>query len=290
MYCAPVKRQNVRQAGNAAGLSDALYTSRYHRACRGEAVDHLPLWLMRQAGRYMSEYRALRDQHGFMNLCRVPELACQVTCDAQRILQVDAAIIFADILLLLEGFGMDLVFEEGIGPKLGPPLRDPAEVATRFADPAAAAEACLCVAESCRQTRAALPADIPLIGFSGAPFTLAAYAIEGGGSRQFAATRRFAYSYPEAFDDLQRRLAEAIIPYLLAQVEAGASAVQLFDSWVGQLTEYDFRQLVLPHLTTIVQAMPAGIPSRYSVPALAISSARLPKPAATWWELTPPPT
>lgn len=255
-----VSRRPFRQAGNVTGMPDALYDSHYLRACRGEAVSQLPIWLMRQAGRYMQEYRVVRDEHGFMALCREPELACKVTVEAQQILGVDVAIIFADILLILEGFGQDLTFTEGKGPSLSPPLRDPAQIDELLGDPLAAAESCRCVAESCRLTRAALPPDVPLIGFSGAPFTLAAYAIEAGGSRQFAATRQFMYNHPEAFHALQAKLATAIVPYLRAQVEAGAQALQIFDSWVGQLTEADYREFVLPHLQAIIAELPEGIP------------------------------
>lgn len=252
-------RPSFRTAGNVRRMPAALWDSAYLRACRGEAAHPAPVWLMRQAGRYMAEYRAVRAGRNFLDLCYQPKLAAQVTLDAQRILGVDAAIIFADILLILDGLGQTLTFEAGEGPRLDPPLRRPEDL-DRLGDPVQAAAACGAVAESCRRVRAGLPDDVPLIGFAGAPYTVAAYAIEGGSSRQFAETRGFMYRHPDAWHRLQGILVAALVPYLTAQVDAGAQALQLFDSWVGKLPLADYREFVQPHVAALIAALPAGIP------------------------------
>ncbi|MHC5068437.1 MAG: uroporphyrinogen decarboxylase family protein, partial [Planctomycetota bacterium] len=188
-------RRSIRSAGNARAIPDALWNSHFMRACRGEASERTPVWLMRQAGRYMHEYRVVRQDRSFLEMCE-PEIAAKVTFEAQQRIDADAAIIFADILLILQGFGMELTFEKGEGPKLKPPIRGAADL-DRFCAPAEAAAKCAYVGEACRLTRALLPPEVPLIGFCGAPFTVAAYAIEGGGSRQFAETRALMYREPD---------------------------------------------------------------------------------------------
>jgi uroporphyrinogen decarboxylase len=252
-------RTRFRDGGNSRGIAPELWNSLLLKACRGEPTPYPPVWLMRQAGRYMPSYRAIRDGRGFLDTCKDAAIAAEVTLDAQRRLGTDAAIIFADILLILEGLGMGLDYIAGDGPKLNPPLRSPADV-DALGDPIVAAGRCAYVAEACALTRAGLPADCALIGFCGAPFTLASYAIEGGSSRQFALTRRFMYEEEAAWNRLCERLVAALIPYCTAQVEAGAQAIQLFDSWAGALTAVDYERWVLPHLKALVQALPEGIP------------------------------
>ncbi len=224
-------------------------------ACRGEKTRFTPIWLMRQAGRYMKEYRDVRAKVGFLELCKTPELACKVTVDAVEKLNVDAAIIFADILLILEPLGFNVTFEKGDGPKIDPPIRDEKGLERlRAFEPAALSY----VYEAVRLARRAL--KVPLIGFAGAPFTVASYAIEGGGSKEHAETKAFLHRDPGAFGELLAILARAINAYLRAQIDAGAQAVQLFDSWAGALSAWDYREHVLPH----TQAALAGL----SVPTI----------------------
>jgi len=269
-----MSRLPYRQTGNVLDMPPSLWDSHFLRACRGEKPERIPVWLMRQAGRYMAEYRQTRSGRDFLDLCLQPELACEVTVTAQQRIKADAAIIFADILLIPRALGQDLRFATGHGPVLTPPIRSAADL-DRLDDPVQAAADCAYVAEAIRQTRAALPADIPLIGFSGAPFTLAAYAIEGGSSRAFAQTRLFMYRQEAAWHRLMGMLVDALVPYLHAQVAAGAQAVQVFDSWVGQLTEADYRRFVQPHTHRLLASLPEGIPvilfgtgTRHLLPAM----------------------
>src|SRR5262249_2836384 len=203
---------------------------------------------MRQAGRYMAEYRAVRERLGFLELCHSPDAAAEVTVTAAERLGVDAAIIFADILLVLEPMGVGIEFTQGDGPVIGDPVRTAADVdRLRECDPGALAY----VAESIRRARGALPANLPLIGFAGAPFTLASYLIEGGGSHTHLRTRAFLVSDAGAWHALMERLVRAVAGYLNAQIDAGADALQLFDSWVGSLSPADYRAAVLPHMRTL---------------------------------------
>ncbi len=224
-------------------------------ACRREPVPYTPVWLMRQAGRYQPEYRAIRDKLGFLELCKTPSAAAEVTVMAVEQLGVDAAIIFADILLVLEPMGVGLEFAPGDGPVIHRPVRTAADV-DRLAevDPSALGY----VAESVRLARAAL--SVPLIGFAGAPFTLASYLIEGGGSRDYARTKAFLAADPGAWNALMERLVRAVGGYLNAQIDAGAQAVQLFDSWVGCLAPADYRAHVLPHVRTLIAGVRPGVP------------------------------
>jgi uroporphyrinogen decarboxylase len=200
---------------------------------------------MRQAGRYMPEYRKLREQHSILDLCHTPELAAQVTLQPVERLGVDAAILFADILLPFEPLGLGLSFAAGEGPHIAHPLGRHAEIERLpLVDP----EADLgYVLDAVRLARAALPADVPLIGFAGAPFTLASYAIEGGSTRTFTRTKTLMYQSPDTWHLLLGKLAELVGRYLAAQARAGAQALQLFDSWVGCLSPQDYRTYVLPH-------------------------------------------
>jgi len=200
---------------------------------------------MRQAGRYLPEYRALRDRHSLLELCHTPELAAEVTLQPVRRLAVDAAIIFADILLPFEPLGLGLSFEKGEGPVIAKPIRNAAAVAAL--PPVDPATQLGYVLDTVRAVKAALPAAVSLIGFAGAPFTLASYAIEGGASRDFARTKQFMYNQPGPWHDLLSRLAELVGSFLAAQAGAGAAALQLFDSWVGCLSPADYREYVQRH-------------------------------------------
>jgi uroporphyrinogen decarboxylase len=228
------------------------------RACRRERTPFTPIWLMRQAGRYQPEYRALREKVSFVELCRTPDLACEVTVKAVEQLGVDAAIIFADILLILEPLGIGFEFTKNDGPHIAQPIRTPKDVdrVAREIDPARSLDY---VMEAIRMTRRACRA--PLIGFSGAPFTLASYAIEGGGSRDYHHTKTLMYSDEGAWNELMDRLARAVASYLHAQIDAGAQAVQLFDSWVGCLDARDYLRYVQPHVRTIFESIGDRVPA-----------------------------
>jgi uroporphyrinogen decarboxylase len=213
---------------------------------------------MRQAGRFMKEYRAVRQRVGFLELCRNPQLASEVACVAVERLGVDAAIVFSDLLPILEPMGMELEYSEGEGPVIHNPLREPDDV-DRFIE-LESADALDFVMQAVRQTRRDLPAHIPLIGFAGAPFTLASYAIEGGASRNYLHTKTLMLRDRSAWNELLARLARAVTVYLNAQIAAGAQAVQLFDSWVGCLGPDDYRQFVLPYVRQIIAGIRPGVP------------------------------
>lgn len=231
---------------------------RFLRACRREKTDTTPIWLMRQAGRYMSEYRALREKHTLLELCKTPELATQVTLQPLR-LGVDAAILFADILLPLEPMGASFEFAKGEGPVIHEPIRSITQVdALRIIEPE---DGLGYVLEAIRTIKRELINKLPLIGFAGAPFTLASYLVEGGKSAHFAKTKRLMYAEPNAWHALMGKLAEVVRRYLAAQVTAGADAIQLFDSWVGQLSQDDYRDYVMPHVTHILSSVSQlGVP------------------------------
>lgn len=245
-------------SSTAPSLAPELYNAPFLRACRREPVPYTPVWLMRQAGRYQASYRQLRQKVAFLELCKTPELAAQVTVQAVAALGVDAAIIFADILLILEPMGMQLEFAAGDGPVFHNPLRTTADV-QRLRD-VHSAEALGFVLQAIRLSRASLPPDIPLIGFAGAPFTLASYMIEGGSSRQYTRTKAFMYTQPDAWHALMRHLSTNLSAYLNAQIAAGAQAVQIFDSWMGTLSPHDYRTFVLPHSQALIAAVTPGVP------------------------------
>ncbi len=234
---------------------------RFLRACRREPVDATPVWFMRQAGRYMEEYRALRKKHTLLELCKNPELATEVTLQPIKALGVDAAILFADILLLLEPLGAPFEFAAGEGPVIHHPVRDKAGVdKLRLFAPE---EGLGYVLDAVRMIRRELDGKTPLIGFAGAPFTLASYLIEGGGSKSkdYALTKRMMYREPAVWHSLMEKLAEQTRRYLLAQIEAGAQAVQLFDSWIGALSPDDYVQFIQPHVKHILASVEqAGVP------------------------------
>ena len=232
---------------------------RFLRACRRETTDRTPVWFMRQAGRYMPEYRALREKHSLLTLCRTPELALEVTLQPIHALGVDAAILFSDLLLPLEPMGIPFDFLAGEGPRIERPLRNARDVeALRRFEPR---EDLGMVLTAIRLIRRELAGRVPLIGFAGAPFTLASYAIEGGHSSNFALTKQVLYGEPQTWHRLAALLADIVRDYLRAQVEAGAQALQLFDSWVGALDETDYREFVLPHVRHILDGVKdLGVP------------------------------
>ena len=227
-------------------------------ACRREKTPFTPVWLMRQAGRYMTDYRKLRAQYGFLELCKRPDLAAEITVTPVERLGVDAAILFADILLILEPMGVGLEYSKGDGPVIQRPVRSSADVERlKEAEPG---KNLAYVFEAVRKCRDALNNKVPLIGFSGAPFTLASYLIEGGGSRNYIHTKRLFYSDPGAWKSLMERLARAVAEYLNGQIAAGAQAVQLFDSWAGCLAPPDYEQFVLPYTRVAIAAITPSVP------------------------------
>ncbi|HSW46162.1 MAG TPA: uroporphyrinogen decarboxylase [Phycisphaerae bacterium] len=239
-------------------VCDPLHDSAFLRACRREATPYSPIWIMRQAGRYQRAYRELRAKHSFLEMCKTPELAAEVTLMAVDQLGVDAAIIFADILLIVEPMGVGLSFIEGEGPAITRPVRSGAEVDT-LRD-VHSQESLGFVMEAIRLTRRALHPSIPLIGFCGAPFTVASYMIEGSSSRDFRETKTFMYRDAGAWHALMGRLVAAHTGYINAQIDAGVQAVQIFDSWVGCLSESDYHEFVLPHVQKLIHSIKPGIP------------------------------
>lgn len=255
------KERSVDVQFARSGISrkgDVLYESLFLKACRREKTERTPVWLMRQAGRYMKEYRELRAKVSFLELCKNSDLASEVTVDAAHRLDVDAAIIFSDILLILEPLGFQLSYLKDEGPEIGNPLRSENQLKD-IKDPEPE-ESLLFVYDAVRKTRKALKPDIPLIGFCGAPFTLASYCIEGKGSRNFIETKSLMHKDLTLWHAFMDKLTEALIRYLNAQVSAGAQAVQVFDSWVGCLSPEDFRTYVLPYTKKLIQGVQPGIP------------------------------
>jgi uroporphyrinogen decarboxylase len=231
------------------------------RACKSLPVERTPVWFMRQAGRYMPEYRAVRKTYSLIEICKNPQLAAEVTITAAEILQVDAAIIFADLLLPLEVMGLPFHFSAGEGPVIERPLRSAADISRLRTDSAADLGY---VAEAVKLVTKHFGSKLPVIGFCGAPFTLASYTIEGGGSRNYIHAKTMMYSQPEAFDELLGKLVSVTAEYATEQVRAGADVIQVFDSWVGCLSVEDYRQYVLPRTTELVQKLKkSGAPVIY---------------------------
>src|SRR5246127_3554577 len=228
--------------------------SRFIRACKAQPVDRTPVWFMRQAGRYMAEYRAVRKQHSLIEICKNPALAAEVTITAAESLGVDAAIIFADLLLPLEVMGLPFRFEAGEGPVIEKPVRTALDVAALRTDHAADLGY---VAESVSLVAKHFGSKLPVIGFCGAPFTLASYMIEGGGSRHYIETKKMMYSDPQAWDMLMSKLVAVLAAYAAEQARAGADVLQVFDSWVGCLSPDDYRKYVLPHTRALVRSLRA---------------------------------
>ncbi|MGH6689460.1 MAG: uroporphyrinogen decarboxylase [Gammaproteobacteria bacterium] len=228
------------------------------RATRRQPTSFTPVWLMRQAGRYLPEYRALRSRYAFLELCRNPAAAAEVTLQPIERLGVDAAILFADILLIVEPLGVGLEFAKGEGPVIHRPVRTPRDV--QALAPVDVENAVPFVFETVRQVTRALGGRVPLIGFAGAPFTVASYLVEGGPSRDYLHTKRLMYEAPDAWRRLMEILVDATARYLNGQIAAGADAVQLFDSWVGVLSPDDYRAFVLPHVRALIAALAPGTP------------------------------
>jgi uroporphyrinogen decarboxylase len=248
----------VASASSPLDTQVAWYNSPFLRACRCEPVEYTPVWLMRQAGRYMAEYREVRAKTTFLELCKNPSLCSEVMCTAVARLGVDAAIIFSDLLPILEPMGVDLEFAQGEGPVIHNPVRQAADV-DRVLE-LESVDSLDFVMETVRQTRRDLPDHLPLIGFAGAPFTLASYVIEGGSSRNYLFTKTLMYRDGGAWRELMQRLARSITRYLNAQIAAGAQCVQLFDSWVGCLGPDDYRTYVLPYVQQIIAGITPGVP------------------------------
>jgi uroporphyrinogen decarboxylase len=235
--------------------------SRFVKACKAQPVDRTPVWFMRQAGRYMPEYRAVRKRYSLIEICKKPEIAAEVTITAAEALGVDAAIIFADLLLPLEVMGLDFHFSTGEGPVIDKPLRIQKDITLLRTDRAADLGY---VSEALRMVCKHFGTRLPVIGFCGAPFTLASYMIEGGSSRSYVHTKKMMYSSPAAWDELTHKLIVVVSEYATEQVRAGADVIQIFDSWVGCLSVEDYRRYVLPCTTKLVRALQkAGVPVIY---------------------------
>ncbi len=235
--------------------------SLFVRAARAQPTERTPIWLMRQAGRYMAEYRAVRKMYSLIEICKKPEIAAQVTIEAAEILGVDAAIIFADLLLPLEVMGLPFHFAAGEGPKIEKPVRTSKDIAHLRTDRAAELGY---VAEAVKLVCKHFGDRLPVIGFCGAPFTLASYMIEGGGSRNYIFTKKMMYSETASWNELMRKLVSVTAEYSAEQVRAGADTIQIFDSWVGCLSVEDYRRYVLPHSTELVKRVrQSGVPVIY---------------------------
>ena len=225
------------------------------QACRGEATPYTPIWLNRQAGRYMPEYHQVKADMPSLDFFKNPEKAAQATLDAQRILGVDAAIMFADLLPIMEPMGLSLDYVVGEGPVFANPIRDARDVEALVVAPAE--EATPYIADTVKNIISGLPSDIALIGFAGAPFTLASYAVEGKGSRNYVHVKKMMHNAPELFAQLLDKLVDQVASYVCLQVDSGAEAIQLFDTWVGNLSVQDFRTHVVPPLTRLLQSIKA---------------------------------
>jgi uroporphyrinogen decarboxylase len=225
----------------------------FHRACLGEAVERTPIWIMRQAGRYLPEYRALRERYDFLTSCRTPEIACEITLQPVRRLEVDAAILFSDILVPLPGMGVDVAFNPG--PQLSRTIRTASDVrALRVPNPR---ESMGYVLDAVALTRGELAGRTPLIGFAGAPFTVATYLVEGGGSKSFSAIKSLLFSAPQVAHELLTVCADTAGEYLAAQVDAGADAAMLFDTWAGLLSPVDFETFARPYVRRVLARVAA---------------------------------
>ncbi len=229
------------------------------KACRREPTAYTPIWIMRQAGRYQPEYRALRAQLSFIEMCERSEVAAQVTLLPVQQLGVDAAILFADILLVLKPLGIGFEFTKDDGPRIAEPIRSSLAVNT-VCDEINARESLGFVMETIKLVRRDLPAHIPLIGFAGAPFTLASYVIEGGGSKEYLHTKALMLNDEGAWNALMTKLTNATINYLRAQVDAGAQALQIFDSWIGALGPSDYKRYVQPHMKRLFKELGNAVP------------------------------
>ena len=247
------------------------------RTCRGEAVSRVPVWMMRQAGRYLPEYREIRAKHAFLEVCKTPDLAAEVSLQPFRRLGVDAVIVFSDILIPAEAMGLQLEIGDA-GPNLPSPVRSQADVdKLKIFDPEAETGF---LPEAVRRIVKSVGPEVPVLGFAGAPWTLACYMVEGKTKEGFATVKRFLYHEPKACRALLHRIAQAMIPYLKAQIAAGATAVQLFDTWCGELNAQDYEDFALPAVQEIISAIGGSVPviyytkaSQHLLPAVARSGA-----------------
>lgn len=234
------------------------------RACRGERLEYTPVWLMRQAGRYLPQYQSLRAKVDFLTLCKTPELAAELTIQPVDLLGVDAAILFSDILILVEAMGMTVEFSDKDGPILSEPIRDSSDIA-RLTTPDTKTHMPF-VLDTIRIVRKELQGKVPLIGFSGAPFTLATYMIEGGTSRNFLHTKKMMFQNPELFNSLMEKITLSVISYLSDQIKAGIQAIQLFDTWAGMLAPVDYKEFALPYAKRVISELKKeGVPIIYFV-------------------------
>ena len=251
----------INMSGPATSPADPQapwYNNPFMKACRGEPTDVTPIWMMRQAGRYMAEYREVRSKISFLDLCADSQLCSEVMCTAVSRLGVDAAIIFSDLLPILVPMGSDLEFVKGDGPVIHNPVRTNADIdRIKVLE---SNEPLQFVMDTVKQTRNDLPADMPLIGFSGAPFTLASYMIEGGSSRNYHNTKKIMYGDPSAWQVIMQKLTDSISLYVAGQVEAGAQCIQLFDSWAGCLSYEDYKKYVHPYVKSIIASIPSSVP------------------------------
>jgi uroporphyrinogen decarboxylase len=257
-YSEVVGEVGESESAASGAAAETWRDSRFMKACRREPVDATPVWLMRQAGRYMKEYRELRARVPFLELCKNPDLVAEVTVTAAEKIGADAAILFADLLLIVEPLGFGLEYDSGEGPVVTPALRETQHL-SRLRE-VNLAESLGYVFEAVRRTRAALPAHLPLIGFAGAPFTLASYLIEGGASKNFRHTKSLMYRDPGAWRTLMEHLAHSLAGYINGQIAAGVQAVQVFDSWVGCLAPADYREYVLPYTRAFMKEITPGTP------------------------------
>ena len=234
-------------------------SDRFLKACRREAVDCTPIWLMRQAGRYLEEYRAIRKGHSFIEMCTTPELAAEVTLQPVRRFDLDAAIIFSDILLPLQASGVDLTFTDSEGPRILKPVRTGEDVERMR--PLEPEQGMTYLLDAIRLVRRELDGSIPLIGFCGAPFTLASYLVEGGGSKTYTLTKQMMYTQPDLFHRLMERVTDIAIACANGQIRHGAQAFQVFDSWVGTLSRSDYEEFVFPYTSRLFSSLDRSVPS-----------------------------
>lgn len=239
-------------------MDDVLYNSRFMKACRGEVTDVTPIWLNRQAGRYMQEYHDVKRDTPSLDFFKTPHLSAQVTCDAQRILGVDAAILFADLLPVLEPMGLKLDYLPGIGPDISNPVRTASDIDSLSVTRAADTQAF--IGEAIALIRRELPSDIPLIGFAGAPFTLASYAIEGRGTKTYSRLKEMMLGDEGAWFALLDRITDVVIDYLNFQVDSGVQAIQVFDSWVGCIGPAEYERYVLRHTRRLFESVSGRVP------------------------------
>lgn len=230
-------------------------------ACKAKTTEHTPIWLNRQAGRYMPEYHALKGDTPSLEFFKHPEMAAQATLDAQRILGVDAAIMFADLLPIMEPMGLRLDYKAGEGPVFDNPIRQQRDVEALRVQPAE--EATPYIAHTVRNIRSGLPPGVALIGFAGAPFTLASYAVEGRGSRNYVFVKKLMYQAPDTWHALLAKLVDQVTSYVALQIASGVDAVQLFDTWVGSLSVHDFSEYVEPHLNRLLENLRGTVPLIY---------------------------